>query len=131
MKTDYKYIKSILETIENFSSHKISHSELLNKIQINLKGEEGIDYYMGHIKLLKDSLLIEVETAKGEYGFYPDIGGNQCIEGFIRLTLAGSEFLNSLKDDTFMNKIKGFSISIAVEAGKQFLIAASTKSLGL
>ncbi len=39
-----------------------------------------------------------------------------------RLTAKGYEFLDLLMHDTVINKIKDFSISTAIEVGKQILI---------
>lgn len=119
MKLDYKFIKQLLETMENYDKHQISMRNLINSVSIT---DESEDKFVGHMKILADYNCID--TLSGDLGFSYGIDGNLSINSGerYRLTARGYEFLDILKQDTIFNKIKDHAISTAIEVGKSLLI---------
>lgn len=118
MKLDYKFIKQLLEAMENYDEHQITMEKLMNFMAIN---DENVDKFIGHIKILADYDCID--TSSSEMGFRYGIDGCLSINGGsrYRLTARGYEFLDILKQDTIFNKIKDHAISTAFEVGKTLL----------
>ena len=118
MKLDYKFIKQILETMENYDGHQICLGNLMEIISIN---DENEDKFIGHIKILADYDCID--TSSSEMGFRYGIDGSLSINGGsrYRLTARGYEFLDVLKQDKILNKIKDYAIPTAFEIGKNLL----------
>lgn len=116
MKIDYTCLKEILIIMEEESSHQIWVSELMKKLP-----KVNEDKFIGHIKVLFD--LGCVETASGQTGFSIALNGEIIFTNIpYRLTARGYEFLDILKNDTIIKKIKNFAVSNAWEIGKQMLI---------
>lgn len=116
MKLDYTYLKKILVTMEEASTHQIWVSELIKKFP-----DDNEDKFIGHIKILFDFGC--VSTQSGKTGFTTTMNGQIIVADVpYRLTAKGYEFLDILKNDTIINKIKDFAISNALEIGKQMLI---------
>ena len=118
MKLDYKFIKQLLEAMENYDEHQICLGNLMKIVSIN---DENEDKFIGHIKILADYDCID--TSSSEMGFRYGIDGSLSINGGsrYRLTARGYEFLDILKQDTIFNKIKDHAISTVLEVGKTLL----------
>lgn len=123
MKLDYTYLKQILVFMEESSSHQIWVSELIKNLS-----DDNEDKFIGHIKILFDFGC--VSTQSGRTGFTTAMNGQIIVADVpYRLTAKGYEFLDILKNDTIINKIKDFAISNAWEIGKQMLVGFATNKL--
>lgn len=130
MKLDYDFIKHILLIMEENESHQIWVNSLLKNLEINADNQSMMDKYAGHIKILGDCGYIDCDWKDTEYGIeeYGD-GTFQCFNVQYRITAQGYEFLDVLKNDTVLNKVKNFALPTAFELGKQFLIQLVTGQL--
>lgn len=109
--------------MEEAPTHQIWVSELLKNVS---DGNE--DKFFGHIQILFD--IGCVSTQSGKTGFTTARNGkNIIVDVPYRLTAKGYEFLDVLKNDTILNKIKDFAISNAWEIGKQMLVGLATNKL--
>lgn len=127
MKLDYNFIKQILLVMEECDSHEIECHKLMQSIGVidtkRVINEDLIEKFIGHIKILGDKYFLESSDKKGNYGFAKGINGDYVISNpNYRITAQGYEFLDVLKNDTILNKIKNFAISNAWEIGKQLLV---------
>ena len=127
MKLDYNFIKQILLIMEEYDSHEIECNELMQAVGIidnkRIINEKLIEKFIGHIKIFGDKYFIESSDTKGNYGFAKGAHGDYVISNpNYRITAQGYEFLDVLKNDTVLNKIKNFAISNAWEIGKQLLV---------
>jgi hypothetical protein len=121
MKIDYLYLRQIVNTLENNEKYEMSNIDIIKKINININNDLELDKFIGHIKILNDIGCIE--SINLDMGFRKNFSKDiSCCETDYRLTAKGYEFLDLLMNDTVINKIKNFSISTALEIGKQFLI---------
>ena len=115
MKIDYKFLKSILIAMEEYKLHQIRCYDLMQKIGVmderHVLNEELTEKFVGHIKILGDNYFIESSDKRGYYGF--------------ENTNNGYEFLDILKNDTILNKVKNFAIKNAWEIGKQLIIESA------
>ena len=118
MKLDYKFIKQLLEVMENYDEHQITMEKLMDFMAIN---DENVDKFAGHIKILVDYNCLDASSM--DLGFKFSINGSLTINSGerYRLTARGYEFLDILKQDTIFNKIKDHAISTAFEVGKSLL----------
>lgn len=118
MKLDYKFIKQLLETMENYEKPQITMGDLMSAMSIN---EEREDKFFGHISILADYNCID--SSSSNFGFKYGYGGNLTINSsaMYRLTARGYEFLDVLKQDKILNKIKDYAIPTAFEIGKSLL----------
>lgn len=129
MKLDYKFIKEILLTMEEYDKHEISSYELWQKIGVmdskHCIDEDMLDKFLGHIKVLDDNFCIECSNKN--FGVVASLRGNYSIANVtFRLTAQGYEFLDVLKNDTAFNKVKDFAISNAIDIGKQIIVQLAT-----
>lgn len=129
MKLDYKFIKEILLTMEEYDKHEISSYELWQKIGVmdskHCIDEDMLDKFLGHIKVLDDNFCIECSNKN--FGVVASLRGNYGIANVtFRLTAQGYEFLDVLKNDTAFNKVKDFAISNAIDIGKQIIVQLAT-----
>lgn len=124
MKLDYDFIKQILLTMENYHEHEINNYELMKLLNITADIE---DKFIGHILLMGDNGLIDYCHTKYAFGFARVSRGDiyQIINDKYRITAQGYEFLDILKNDTVLNKIKTFAIKNAWEIGKQLIIESA------
>lgn len=131
MKLDYKFIKQILITMEEYENHEIKCQELLMKLELlDLVGkidDNKIDPFIGHIKLLGDNYLIE--SSSQNFGFMRTNQGYMIGDATYRITAQGYEFLDVLKNDNVFNKVKNLAIPTALEVGKQLLVQFLTGQL--
>lgn len=137
MKLDYKFIKEILLTIENQYSHEMRNYDLMKALNvISSNDADGkvnndlIEKYVGHIKILwEDSIL---KSSSDNHGFSRITGGGyQIADPRYSITKSGYEFLEMLKNDTILNKIKDFSINNALLIGRELLIKLAVSKLGM
>ena len=128
MKLDYKFIKEILLTMEEYDKHEISSYELWKKIGVmdskHFINENMLDKFLGHIKVLDDNCCIECSNPN--FGFINNIRNKHTCNVTFRLTAHGYEFLDVLKNDTAFNKVKDFAISNAIDIGKQIIVQLAT-----
>ena len=124
MKLDYDFIKQILLTMENYHEHEINNYELMKLLNITADIE---DKFIGHILLMGDNGLIDYCHTKYAFGFakIPGCKGYKIIDDDYRITANGYEFLDILKNDTILKKIKNFAIQNAWEIGKQLIIESA------
>ncbi len=131
MKLDYKFIKEILLTMENYDKHEISSYELWQKIGVmdskHCIDEDMLDKFLGHIKVLDDNGC--VECSNKNFGVVPTCGNYRIANVTFRLTAQGYEFLDVLKNDTAFNKVKDFAISNAIDIGKQIIVQLATGAI--
>lgn len=121
MKLDYDFIKQILLTMEEYDKHEIENLELMKYLNI---ADEDVDKFIGHILILGDNGLIETHHLKYPYGFARILREDvyQIVSDKYRITAQGYEFLDVLKNDTILKKIKNFAMKNALEIGKQLII---------
>lgn len=130
MKLDYDFIKQILTIMEENESHQIWVNSLLKNLEIDADNQSMMAKYAGHIKILGDCGYIDCDWQDTEYGIqeYGD-GTFDCANVQYRITAQGYEFLDVLKNDTVLNKIKNFALPTAFEVGKQLLVQLLTGPL--
>ncbi len=121
MKLDYDLLKKILQTMVNEKSHLCSSVGLAEKVGLDLEDSESKDKFFGHIRILYDASCVDsenenlgIDRAFGSDFIYYDVN--------YRLTDEGYEFLDTLNNQTIFNTVKDFSISAAMEVGKELLI---------
>ena len=129
MKIDYKFLKSILIAMEEYKLHQIRCYDLMQKIGVmderHVLNEELTEKFVGHIKILGDNYFIESSDKQGNYGFGNMNNGYAMSNPLYRITAKGYEFLDILKNDTILNKVKNFAIKNAWEIGKQLIIESA------
>lgn len=131
MKQDMELIKLILQTLADNENYFMLSDHLAKQIQAITNEKNAFNNkFIGHFFLAKDSNLISEMsvcffTGPVYNGAMPANGGK------VRITAQGLEFLDALKEDTIFNKIKDYSIGIAVETGKSLLVSLASKTLGL
>ena len=91
--------------------------------------EELTEKFVGHIRILGDNYFIESSDKQCNYGFESINNGYAMSNPFYRITANGYEFLDILKNDTILNKIRQFAIKNAWEIGKQLLIESAKINL--
>lgn len=125
MKKDIFFIKEILNTLEVNTEPYLSHSNILEKIQLRfqLSDKELLKKYYYHISLLYDLNCLENITgrSKSEFDFIDD--EINYLDVYIRLTNNGHSMLVALNNDDIWNKLLSFSNKITnevlIEAGKK------------
>ena len=124
MKLDYDFIKQILLTMEECEKHEIENLELMRLLNITKDDE---DRFIGHILVLGDNNLITSANLNHPFGFARVSRGDiyQIINDKYRITAQGYDFLDVLKNDTILKKIKNFAIQNAWEIGKQLIIESA------
>lgn len=124
MKLDYDFIKQILLTMEEYDKHEIENLELMKYLNI---ADEDVDKFIGHILILGDNGLIDTHHLKYPYGFARILRENvyQIVSDKYRITAQGYEFLDVLKNDTILKKIKNFAMKNALEIGKQLIVESA------
>ena len=122
MKLDYDFIKEILLALEENKEHLIPLKRLMMTLKISENTKDETDKLAGHLKVLGDNFY--VESSSIDYGFRYGADNYLTINTTVkyRLTAKGYEFLDILKNDNILNKIKKFSISTVYEIGKQALL---------
>lgn len=124
MKLDYDFIKQILLTMEEYDKHEIENLELMKYLNI---ADEDVDKFIGHILSLGDNGMVDTNNLKHPYGFarISSEGVYQIVRDKYRITAQGYEFLDVLKNDTVLKKIKNFTIKNALEIGNQLIIESA------
>lgn len=127
MKIDYGFIKEILIIIEQQNSNSIKNYDLMKQLGVmssndvdGVINETLIDNYVDYIQLLCENSILSssaknagfAQTAQGGYIF-----GNATY----KITMSGYQFLDALRNDTIFNKIKGYTLPIAINLGTQYL----------
>ncbi len=124
MKLDYDLLKKILQILESDESFEIKTNELIQKLDDN---SFSLNKFIGHMYELNDNGCFDCPQK--------DLGITRTFKGYlignapIRLTAHGRQFLEALKNDRVFNKIKEFSVSTAIEAGKTLLQAIITTAV--
>lgn len=128
MKIDYDFIKEILLIMEDYKEHEINNISLLEKL-----GKQNEDKFIGHIKLLGDNNFIDydINTTQCEYGFksFPGVSGYKILDTNYRITAQGYEFLDILKNNTVLNKLRDFTISNVLYIGREIIIRTAVSSI--
>jgi hypothetical protein len=119
MKLDYDFIKGILGAIVESDSHLVTNVQIAKAVEVDLKDTAQFDKFAGHVKLLGDNACIESQAEN--FGFGRTMGGDYYFEAHYRLTAQGYEFLDMLKNQSVLNKIKSYGVSTALELGKELL----------
>ena len=131
MKLDYKFIKEILLTMEEYDKHEIRAYDLWQKIGVMDSkldiSEDMLDKFLGHIKVLDDNCCIECSNE--HFGVIPTCGSYCTADVTFRLTAQGYEFLDVLNNDTAFNKVKDFAIANAIDIGKQIIVQLATGAI--
>lgn len=131
MKQDYELIKIILQILADNEGYYMLLDNLANKIQ-EKTGESELfnDKFVGHFFLARDTKLIEelgVCFFTGQQ-YHKPVPANYAK---LRITAQGLEFLEALKNDNIIHKIKEFSVGTAIDIGKSLLTNFISKQLGL
>ncbi len=85
-------------------------------------GEEGeIKKFIGHVLLLYDANCIETNVENCGVK-YRDDEYDLSVAAEYRITSIGYEYLSIIKKETILNRIKGYSIGIAIEMGKKIVL---------
>ncbi|MBO5038848.1 MAG: DUF2513 domain-containing protein [Alphaproteobacteria bacterium] len=131
MKQDYELIKLILQTLAENDSYCVPLDSLAKQIQ-EKTGESELfnDKFVGHFFLARDTKLIEelgVCFFTGQQ-YHKPVPANHAK---LRITAQGLEFLEALKNDNIIHKIKEFSVGTAMDIGKSLLTNLISKQLGL
>lgn len=127
MKLDYGFIKEILIIIEQQSSNDIRNFDLMQQLNImsnnDVNGKINQDLiikYVDHIQLLCENSILS-SSAKNA-GFAKNAqGGYSFGNATYKITMSGYQFLDALRNDTIFNKIKGYTLPIAINLGTQYL----------
>ncbi|MBQ8436707.1 MAG: DUF2513 domain-containing protein [Alphaproteobacteria bacterium] len=131
MKQDYELIKLILQTLAENDSYCVSLDSLAKQIQEKTGEREPFnDKFVGHFFLAKDvNLIAELGVCffTGQQYRKP-VPANYAK---LRITAQGLEFLEALKNDNIIHKIKEFSVGTAIDIGKSLLTSFISKNLGL
>ncbi len=131
MKQDMEFIKLILQTLADNKSYFMMLNTLAEQVQEKTNEEQPFnDKFIGHFFLAKDANLI------AELGvcFYTGQGYSRPMRANgakLRITAQGLEFLDALKNDTIFHKVKGFSLGVATDVGKNLLTSLINKTLGI
>lgn len=131
MQQDFELIKIILQTLADNDGYYMFLDNLANKIQEKTGALEPFnDKFVGHFFLAKDTNLI------AELGicFFTDQQYHKPVPANyakLRITAQGLEFLEALKNDNIIHKIKEFSVGTAIDIGKSLLTNFISKQLGL
>jgi hypothetical protein len=130
MKVDYAYIKQILSTLRDNESYRTDNYDLAKICGVDVQhiNEASLDKFVGHVKLLQDNFCIDCPAEN--LGFVQNLNKHWITNRVsYRLTNRGYEFLEILNEKTVFNKVKNFSLSMALEVGKSLVIAALTKGI--
>ncbi len=129
MKIDYNYLKRLLNAIQAKNSHFVNVLSLADEMKKPRQIIDEDDYYdkfYGHLLLLKDNHAIE-EVYGHNLGVQYTVEENVCCsDSFIRLTSSGYDFATLLNKEGVTEKIKKFTISSGIYAGK----VAAEKAIG-
>lgn len=123
MKLDYQFLKQLLLAMEENENHTIANEELAKKADVNFKNidETKFDKLVGHLRQLQDNGCIDCVSA--DLGFRQNLNDHWTVTRVrYRLTSHGYEFLDMLKKNSILNKVKDFSLTTAYEVGKALLI---------
>lgn len=125
MRTDYIFIKRILNTMQDMESYVAEVRLLAEEVKSSIDGQDEDVYlnkFFGHLQLLKDNNAIEVLKGDGVGAVYNfNLKGYVSISGsLIRMTSKGYDLLNMLNKKGILEKLKDVTISGAIFASKEF-----------
>lgn len=130
MRQDFELIKTILQILAENDSYCVSLDDVAKRVQEKTGEKEPFnDKFVGHFFLARDTKLIEelgVCFFTGQQYRKP-VPANYAK---LRITSQGLEFLEALKNDNIIYKIKDFSFGTAIDIGKSLLIKIISKQLG-
>ena len=124
-------IKLLLQTLASNENYYMFLENLAKQMQ-EITGEKEAfnDKFIGHFFLAKDSNLIaELGPCffTGQQYRYPMPANGAKL----RITSQGLEFLEALKNDTILHKIKDLSLGIAADISKTLLTSFISEKLGI
>lgn len=118
MKIEIDYIKQILNSIEDCDNNDYpSLKYLMDSLGVSTDIE--IIKFRFHLNILKDGGFIE--SRSNDFGISTGMNGHIIINSSVgtRITLKGSQLLESLKNDTIWSKTKTALKEISVDTLKQ------------
>ncbi len=121
MKLDYAYLKQLLNAIQAKQSHFVNVMSLAQELKdtrLNIDEDDYYDKFYGHLFLLKDNRAIEEVYGHNLGVQYTADENVNCSDSFIRLTSSGYDFMTLLNKEGIADKIKKFTLSSGIYAGK-------------
>lgn len=118
MKIEIDYIKRILNSIEDCDNNDCPSLKYLMDY-LDVSDEKEIIKLRFHLNILKDGGFIESQS--NDFGILTGLNGHLITNSSVgtRITLSGSQLLESLKNDTIWNKTKSVLKEISVDTLKQ------------
>lgn len=126
MPIDFIYLKKILNTMKDKSGYVINADDLFEETKPLFSADSEqlqFERFFGHLLLLLDNgMIAELSPSRYRLGLqYSSSGIASYCGAQIRLTSDGYAFSDALNESAFLQKIKGFSLAAAAEAGKLLL----------
>ena len=122
MKLDYKFIKEILLTMEEYDNCAMENFSLIKKLNITNKILEK--KFVAHILVMTDLGLIKSTNPNEHVPMGLLINHDESIDirnSCYRLTAQGYEFLDALKKDNIFNQLVDLALPTALKIGTQLL----------
>ena len=122
MKLNYKFIKEILLTMEEYNNCAIENFALIKRL--NITNEILEKKFVAHILVMTDLGLIKSTNPHEHVPMGLLITYDESIDirsSCYRLTAQGYEFLDALKKDSIFNQIVDLSLPTALKIGTQLL----------
>ncbi len=122
MKLDYKFIKEILLTVEEYNNCAIENFLLIKKL--NITNEILEKKFVAHILVMTDLGLIKSTNPNEHVPMGLLINHDESIDirnSCYRLTAQGYEFLDALKKDNIFNQLVDLALPTALKIGTQLL----------
>ena len=126
MQLDIRFLRKILNIMQEKQSHYISTQEILDDIRADydyMEYQDFKDFFADHLLLLRDNKLIEnvsVEDSKLGIAYNTKcLGIHPCN---IRLTLSGYDFLKVLNKNGIIDRIKNLTLTESLKICEHILI---------
>lgn len=122
MKLDYKFIKEILLTMEEYDNCAMENFSLIKKM--NITNEILEKKFVAHILVMTDLGLIKSTNHREHVPMGLLINHDESIDirnSCYRLTAQGYEFLDALKKDNIFNQLVDLALPTALKIGTQLL----------
>ena len=120
MRIDRNFVREIFLAMQEHEDYVISSHSLMKRLGISGRDQER--KFMGHILILGDKGLIESFYTKYPFGFVNCVGGEySIIDVDYRMTAQGYEMIDIFKHDDIFERVKGYTLSNAVELAKEIL----------
>lgn len=114
MQLDIRFLRKILNTIQEKQSHYVLTTELFEDVSEFYDGMNREDYkdlFFGHLLLLKDNNVIEEIGSNNNLGIGYMANGISFVKTKIRLTSTGYDFIKVLNQNGIVDKLKSYTIT--------------------